>query len=67
MASSHVLGIGEVVPEADKVYNEESWTDIESPTVEAYTKSKAAAEKAAWDYVKELPGTILVAYYITVQ
>ncbi|KAK3866488.1 hypothetical protein Pcinc_027986 [Petrolisthes cinctipes] len=53
--SSFAAVFGEIVPEADKVYNEESWTDMESPTLDAYTKSKAAAEKAAWDYVKELP------------
>ncbi|XP_042209022.1 putative uncharacterized oxidoreductase YDR541C isoform X3 [Homarus americanus] len=46
---------GEPVPEPDKEYNEESWTDAESPTIDAYTKSKAIAEKAAWDFVKELP------------
>lgn len=44
------------MPEPDKVYNEESWTDPESQTLDFYTKSKAVAEKAAWDFVKELPG-----------
>jgi len=42
-------------PEADKVYNEEDWTDPESPTIDSYSKSKTVAEKAAWDFVKELP------------
>lgn len=50
-----VFILGEI-PEAEKVYNEESWTDPESTTIDAYTKSKAVAEKAAWDFVKELPG-----------
>ncbi|XP_071545350.1 uncharacterized protein [Panulirus ornatus] len=46
---------GEPTPEADKVYNEENWTDPESATIDSYTKSKTIAEKAAWDFVKELP------------
>nr|XP_045599701.1 cinnamoyl-CoA reductase 1-like isoform X2 [Procambarus clarkii] len=46
---------GEPTPEPDKEYNEESWTDPESATIDTYTKSKAVAEKAAWDFVKELP------------
>lgn len=53
--SSFAAIFGEAVPEADKVYNEECWTDVDSPTLDPYTKSKAAAEKAAWDYIKELP------------
>ncbi|XP_064638473.1 uncharacterized protein LOC135494439 isoform X2 [Lineus longissimus] len=37
----------------EKVFAEEDWSDPEKVT-EAYTKSKTLAEKAAWDYVKEL-------------
>ncbi|XP_042209020.1 phenylacetaldehyde reductase-like isoform X1 [Homarus americanus] len=55
LTSSFASVCGEPVPEPDKEYNEESWTDAESPTIDAYTKSKAIAEKAAWDFVKELP------------
>ncbi|XP_069998757.1 uncharacterized protein [Penaeus vannamei] len=47
--------VGEPVPEAEKTYTEEDWTDPESTTIDAYTKSKVVAEKAAWDFVKELP------------
>ena len=39
---------------ADKVFNEEDWSNSEK--VEGYNKSKTDAEKAAWDFVKELPG-----------
>ena len=30
---------------------------MEPDTLNAYGKSKTMAEKAAWEYVKELPGT----------
>lgn len=36
-----------------KVYNEEDWMDAEK--LDGYGKSKVMAEKAAWEYVKELP------------
>ncbi|XP_071086097.1 uncharacterized protein [Haliotis cracherodii] len=38
---------------ADKVCTEEDWSDLEK--LDAYAKSKTLAEKAAWDFVKELP------------
>ena len=35
----------------DDIFTEADWTDIESPTgSQPYHKSKALAEKAAWDY-----------------
>jgi len=38
------------------VCTEEMWADTEKST-SAYDKSKAIAEKAAWDFIKtELPG-----------
>ena len=40
--------------EANKAYNEEDWMELEA--LNAYGKSKTMAEKAAWEYVKELPG-----------
>nr|XP_045599703.1 phenylacetaldehyde reductase-like isoform X3 [Procambarus clarkii] len=55
LTSSFASVFGEPTPEPDKEYNEESWTDPESATIDTYTKSKAVAEKAAWDFVKELP------------
>lgn len=56
MTSSCVaVGWGPAALAADpnKVFNEEDWTDPEK--LDAYGKSKTLAEKAAWDYVKELP------------
>ncbi|XP_071545349.1 uncharacterized protein [Panulirus ornatus] len=55
LTASFASVFGEPTPEADKVYNEENWTDPESATIDSYTKSKTIAEKAAWDFVKELP------------
>lgn len=39
--------------DATKVYTEEDWMEPEK--LDGYGKSKVMAEKAAWDYVKELP------------
>uniref|UniRef100_A0A1I7XUT7 3Beta_HSD domain-containing protein n=1 Tax=Heterorhabditis bacteriophora TaxID=37862 RepID=A0A1I7XUT7_HETBA len=38
----------------DKVFDETSWTDVNSKSVEYYAKSKTLAEKAAWDYVNQI-------------
>lgn len=44
--------------EADRpengIFTEENWTDIEN-SESAYEKSKTLAEKAAWQYIEELP------------
>ncbi|XP_074657492.1 uncharacterized protein LOC141910679 [Tubulanus polymorphus] len=53
--TSAVVAISGSVPSSDpeKVYNEEDWGDPEK--ADAYPKSKISAEKAAWDFIKELP------------
>lgn len=55
LTSSFAAVFGETAADPNKKYNEEDWTDPESPTLDSYTKSKAVAEKAAWDFLKELP------------
>lgn len=41
---------------------------MEAEKLNAYGKSKTLAEKAAWDYVKELPGTSADdSYFCTVN
>jgi len=45
--------------EAGKVYTEEDW--MEADRLDAHGKSKVLAEKAAWEYVKELPGTFILS------
>lgn len=40
-----------------KVFDESDWSDVESPSIAAYSKSKTLAERAAWDFVRdEAPG-----------
>ncbi|GFS14476.1 dihydroflavonol 4-reductase [Elysia marginata] len=36
-------------------FTENDWTDLSNKYITAYAKSKHLAERAAWDYVKELP------------
>ncbi|XP_067138921.1 uncharacterized protein [Centruroides vittatus] len=48
---------GETTVENGKVYNESDWSDVNSPYLDAYAKSKTLAEKAAWDFVKDLPAS----------
>lgn len=54
-SSCVAVGWGPAALAADpsKVFTEEDWTDPDK--LDAYGKSKTLAEKAAWDYVKELP------------
>lgn len=54
LTSSVVAIHGEMALEEGKVYNEEDWTNPDSPFLDNYSKSKTLAEKAAWDFVKEL-------------
>uniref|UniRef100_A0A4D5R9U3 Cinnamoyl-CoA reductase 1 n=1 Tax=Scolopendra viridis TaxID=118503 RepID=A0A4D5R9U3_SCOVI len=57
LTSSVVAVHGEDEIEPGKAYTEEDWTNCESKTVGAYSKSKTLAEKAAWDFVKNLEGS----------
>ena len=50
----HEFLFPEISVSGDKVYTEDDWADTE--TKDGYTKSKILAEKAAWDFLKELPG-----------
>lgn len=38
-----------------KPFTEADWSNAESATLDAYGKAKTLQEKAAWDFVKELP------------
>ena len=37
----------------DRTFTEEDWTDLNGPGVNAYTKSKTLAERAAWDFADQ--------------
>ncbi|VDL65433.1 unnamed protein product [Nippostrongylus brasiliensis] len=38
----------------DRVFDENSWTDVNSSSVDYYAKSKTLAEKAAWDFLDSI-------------
>lgn len=39
-------------------FDETTWTDIDSPGLEAYAKSKTLAERAAWDFIAREGGKL---------
>ncbi|HEX4356378.1 MAG TPA: NAD-dependent epimerase/dehydratase family protein [Pseudonocardia sp.] len=45
----------------DSVSDETRWTDTDDPTLTAYRKSKAVAEQAAWDFIRERGGATTLA------
>ncbi|CAH1782169.1 unnamed protein product, partial [Owenia fusiformis] len=47
-----VIG-GETGVDTTKTYTEEDWANVDK--LDGYSKSKTLAEKAAWDFLKELP------------
>ncbi|XP_064614820.1 uncharacterized protein LOC135479039 isoform X1 [Liolophura sinensis] len=53
LTSSVAAISGGITGEEGKVYSEEDWANPEK--LDAYAKSKTLAEKAAWEYIKELP------------
>ncbi len=58
LTSSYAAIYGCDLPAGMAQYDETLWTDVTHPVGRvAYTKSKALAERAAWDYIKsEAPG-----------
>jgi nucleoside-diphosphate-sugar epimerase len=45
-------------PKPIRDYREEDWTDPDTPGLPPYPRSKAIAERAAWDYIDQHPGGI---------
>lgn len=41
------------LPTDRAVFNESDWSDTSDPAIDAYSKSKTLAEKAAWDFVRD--------------
>lgn len=50
--TSSFAAIGYGHPPQSTPFNEESWTNVSGPGVTPYEKSKAIAERSAWDYVQ---------------
>lgn len=56
LTSSGVAVMNKELAAGKAAYDEDDWTDLNSPTSNAYVKSKTLAERAAWDFVeKEAP------------
>ena len=53
--TSSIAAIDSGFNELGRAVSEQDWSDVTNPNMYAYMKSKTLAEKAAWDYVKELP------------
>ncbi len=55
-SSFAAIGYGHAA--SDHPFSEESWTDANSPNINAYVKSKTLAERAAWDFMKHEGGAL---------
>jgi len=53
--TSSCAAVNEGHDEEDRVFDEKDWTIEDSPKVLPYARSKTAAERAAWDFVKSIP------------
>ena len=56
--TSSYAAIGYGHPERAKPFDETDWTDITTDGIGAYVKSKAIAEKAAWDFIEREGGAL---------
>jgi dihydroflavonol-4-reductase len=54
--TSSVAAVAYGHPKEKTHFDENDWSDADSPTIGAYPKSKTLAEKAAWDFVKSSGG-----------
>ncbi len=56
--TSSFAAVGYGHPPGKTSFDETDWTDADSPGIGAYVKSKALAERAAWDFVAREAGTL---------
>ena len=56
--TSSFAAIGYGHPERSTPFTEEDWTNPDDPSISAYVKSKALAEKAAWDFIEQEGGNL---------
>jgi dihydroflavonol-4-reductase len=59
--TSSFAAIGYGHQPSDKVYTEETWSEVDSPDIKPYAKSKTLAERAAWDFIKKEGGSLELA------
>jgi dihydroflavonol-4-reductase len=58
VVTSSFAAIGYGHGKVDKPFTEEMWTDLNGPGVNPYIKSKALAERAAWDFIEKEGGSL---------
>jgi nucleoside-diphosphate-sugar epimerase len=56
--TSSFAAIGYGHPPQTEAFDEKSWTDVSNKIVPAYHKSKALAERAAWDFIAKEGGKL---------
>ena len=54
--TSSFAAVGYGHPDRPTPFDERDWTDLSSPEVQPYVKSKTLAERAAWDFAAKEPG-----------
>jgi nucleoside-diphosphate-sugar epimerase len=59
--TSSFASIGYGLPSQEAPFTEKNWTNPDSPGVVPYVKSKALAEKAAWDFIAKEGGALELA------
>ncbi|MBT2517721.1 aldehyde reductase [Streptomyces sp. ISL-90] len=52
--TSSFAAIGYGRPDPGRPYTEADWTDPSAPNLPPYTRSKAMAERAAWDFIEQV-------------
>jgi len=58
LTSSIVAVMPSALKPGSAKHNEDNWTNLDSPGLTAYAKSKTLAEQAAWDFVRDQAPTI---------
>lgn len=53
LTSSFAAVMKASLPDGRAIFDESDWSDPNSPTIDAYAKSKTLAERAAWDFVRD--------------
>jgi nucleoside-diphosphate-sugar epimerase len=56
--TSSFAAVGYGIAERATPFDETDWTDLKSPGLSAYTKSKTIAERAAWDFIAREGGSL---------
>jgi nucleoside-diphosphate-sugar epimerase len=59
--TSSFAAIGYGHPAHQGPFDETSWTNVDAPDVQPYTKSKTLAERAAWDFIAREGGALELA------